>query len=271
MSGWAMWNTASPETTNRTCVISFCRCFFVSLLSVSIHFNKNRRPERRITHPTYYQPKQCTIRNASTFIPPKNAYSNFSLPPEITGWPFHLLPRKRANKKTFAEVAATKKNTSPKTGASNHLKRGPKPFVFPSFVSQIFWPLLSREISGRKSSPNKSMYSFHSLILHKKGHTQFLDFKPGSPKTFPGRILPWTVALPKSDFSLTGPKLCTTSAGCEAIRSGWVLVGGVVMGFDICFHLYAYWMGWLAHCQKLLKSQILCLIKIVGHFHPEFL
>lgn len=109
--------------------------------------------------------------------------------PEITGWPFHLLPTKRANKKTFPQVAATKKTSPPKTGGSNHLnpfEERVQTIRLPIFRFPIFWPLLSREIAGSKSSPKKSMYSFHSLILHKKGHTQFLDFKPpGSPQTFP--------------------------------------------------------------------------------------
>lgn len=190
MSGWAMWNTASPETTNRTCVISFCRCFFVSLLSVSIHFNKNRRPERRITHPTYYQPKQCTIRNASTFIPPKNAYSNFSLPPEITGWPFHLLPRKRANKKTFAEVAATKKTPPQRQVLQTIWKEGPNHssshLSFPKFSGPY---LVGKFLEENHRQTNPCIASIPSFST-KRATPSFWTSNPDLPKRSPDESFP---------------------------------------------------------------------------------
>lgn len=41
---WAMWNTASPETTNRTCVISFCRFlgFWFRFQSISTKIDVQR-------------------------------------------------------------------------------------------------------------------------------------------------------------------------------------------------------------------------------------
>ena len=123
------------------------------------------------------------------------------------------------------------------------------------------------------------MYSFHSLILHKKGHTQFLDFKPGSPQTYPDESFPeplpyqrvislWQVQsyVPPLPGGSTGDGVWF---GCSGVVER---LGGFVMGLDVCFSTFTqYRMGWLAHWPKLLKSQILCLIKIVGHFHPEFL
>ena len=201
--------------------------------------------------------------------------------PERTGWPFRILPTKRANKKTFPEVAATKKKHLPQRQVLQTIwKEGPNHssshLSFPKFSGPYLVGKF-REVNHRQK---KSMYSFHSLILHKKGHAQFLDFKPGSPQTYPDESFPeplpyqrvislWQVQsfVPPLPGGSTGDGVWF---GCSGVVGR---LGGFVMGLDVCFSTFTqYRMGWLAHLPpKLLKSQILCLIQMVGHFHPEFL
>lgn len=150
-----------------------------------------------------------------------------------------MFPTKKNGNKHLPEAAARKmkKNTSQRYSLFFHWKTGgpfakrSQPFVFP-FFRQFFHMFLPK---------------FPRIL----------------PRPYQRVISLWQVQsyVPPLPGGINGV-VCL-------LGGGWT-VGGC-HGFRCLFQpLPNIELGWLARCQKLLKSQILCLIQIVGHFHPHF-
>ena len=154
--------------------------------------------------------------------------------PEITGWRFHILPNKKNGNKHLPGSCSKKneKNNLPPKGIH-------------------FFPLKKQERTIWKEESTIRLPIFRPIF-------------------FTSSRTPRFACLTKEWFLFDRSKvmyhLVFREVGSAPAGFGW----GVVMGWYVCFHLYPISNWLVSSWPKLLNSQILCLIKLVEHFHPDF-